>query len=397
MNRSDLLLPSYLTSHLKSCNKKRKELAAELKVSLSYISQITSGATTPADDKLVPLSDVLGAGDRLPQFLLRAAHDRAESAPVRRCYLELIKRLDAGASTNTKPARRTLEHFPVAFNPLVVVTGDKREEPPKTAADLGAVSASPIDDRYIRKLPLSFDVEKISDKVFVLADDEFLREQFGKKNLFVIGSPASNHLARKLNAASLFKFAFERTTAEDINKIVQAGMERVEKQGLPGLKILQDERISDLKFIMHEFKQGGIFDPLGVGRQRIRARSLREGVDFATISIAQNPYAESNEYVAILASGFHLPGTIHAVRFLSESGHFAKHPLGGVLEVTLDTNLSWFRRIEMANSKWDNSAYTVPEMCEALESIADDDEAPTSKEEAQALLSLIRSMTSSDV
>ena len=398
MADSERLLGSYLDKTRMERDVRQYELAKAAKVSDSYVSQVLAGTAVPSDERLAAFARVLNLEDCLPQLLLRAAHDRLpaspETAQIRLIYLHLVQQLDADAAKSGTPvAIRTLEYFPRAFQPMVIVTGDKREDPPKTPGDVGALSASPMDDRYLNAIPLPDNTEKISDKVFVVADEAYLRERFGHTNLFVIGSPASNHLARKINQHALFKFAFEQGTVEDIEGIVSGGIAEMRNRAAPGLKTYRDEKMRDLKFIMNEFKQGGIFDPLPKGRN-LRARSLRGDVDFATITIATNPCAESDEFVAIMAAGFHLPGTVHAVKLLSQPSKFTAHPFGGVLEVRMSEAV-WHERIAKADAQWDTEDYQAGDMIPALKRVGEKPDWPMSAEEARRLIELVDALSPS--
>jgi len=389
--------------------RRQKDLAARLDVSGSYVSQIESGEAIPSDERLAEIARALDAEDRLPEMLLRAAHDRvAGDTPngkeLREVYGRIISDIARKINDITRLASpRTFEHFPEAFEPLAIVTGDKREDPPKTIADLGAVSASPIDDRYLRDIPFRSKPDKISDKVFVLADDEYLKARFGTKNLLVIGSPAGNHLARKINRGALYRFAFglglyrsgsSRESADEIDAIIKEGARVKAEEGLVALKVFRDKKVGDLKFVINEFKQGGIFDPLARPRM-LRARSLRDDVDFATVTLARHPYAESHDYVAIMVGGFHLPGTVHAVRQLSRPTEFTSHPLGGVLEVRMssDEKSRWYERIEKADVQWDTPPYTLDDMRKGLEEIAGHPNWPGTAKEAAEVIKLVEAVT----
>jgi len=68
--------------------------------------------------------------------------------------------------------------FPHGFQePFAVIVGDKRENPPKNVGDLSAFSASTVDDRWIHKIGLPKTTEKISDKTFVMAPNDWLRKK----------------------------------------------------------------------------------------------------------------------------------------------------------------------------------------------------------------------------
>ena len=85
------------------------------------------------------------------------------------------------------------------------------------------------------------------------------------------------------------------------------------------------------------------------------------------ISVARNPFAESTKYVAIMVAGIHGPGTAHALRALSVHD-FRDHPLGGVIEVRIDTKKKpWGDRIHSAWWEWQTQPYDVDKLLRNLE------------------------------
>src|SRR3954453_20643829 len=117
---------------------------------------------------------------------------------------------------------KPLTDFPEGFEPLVIVTGDRREVPPLSKGDLLAYSASCIDSMY---LPLLFTGSRqmktaspivLSDKQFVTDKEPDLHRRFGETNILVIGSPAVNLLARRINQRSPFRFDISEETREEL-------------------------------------------------------------------------------------------------------------------------------------------------------------------------------------
>lgn len=390
---SGKLLPGY-TVRLRPETKLQKDLAKDIGVTASFISQAESGDTVPSDERLASWARALKAESTLPLLLLCAAHDRVSNGPeapaIRASYRRMIRGLEESAGGRGDAVRtRTLADLK-AFSPMVIVAGDKREDPPKTEGDIGALPASSQDDRYLHEVPLPSGTDKISDKVFVQLEERELRREFGKFNLLVIGSPASNHLSRIVNRHALFRFAFNRESGNEIDKLVKAA--RIEKDKGPGaLKVFRDNALRDLKFIMNEFKQGGIFDPLP-DRHKSRAKALRDGIDFATITVARNPFADNDNFVAIMAAGFHLPGTVHAVKMLSEPDRFANHPFGGVLEVKMNADAPWHEKIQRGEAKMETDPYSVDDLRKALAKISEHPEWPGIKDEATELINLVEAL-----
>jgi len=341
----------------------------------------------------VPALSAFERGERVPSTPTTIALARALSIDVRRAIAlrladvlagELpgeeedpligearlvIRDLRAMPSGIRQPARgatrseRSLRTFPQAFPDLVVVTGDKREVPPKTPGDIGAYSASPIDDRWGYALRLPPETEKVSDKEFVTAPHEELEERYGQKNILVIGSPASNHLARLLSRGCVFPFNLQPNHLEDLDRLMEELRESEDQQELAAIGA---DHQDELKRIMRWFYAYGIIDPV---RQDVVGYALPPDKDYATLSLARNPFSPEGqfEHVCILAAGFHHPGTIMAVRYLSEPANFSDRPLGGVLEVSIDTNLKWERRMRSIEAAWETPEYTFEAVLDGIE------------------------------
>ncbi len=208
---------------------------------------------------------------------------------------------------------RTFLDFPDAFPDIVVVTGDRREEPPKNAGDIGAYSASPVDDRWLMSLNLPSSAQKVSDKEFVLSSREQLCKRYGNRTLLVVGSPAANHLARIICPGAVFRFNLQSALKDELEGILQTLRTEKDREELERKK---REYSSRLKTLMRTFFAYGIMDPM-LGD--VRGFALVPDVDYATITFAVNPYSDPGDHrhVAILVAGFHHPGTAWALRCLS--------------------------------------------------------------------------------
>ncbi len=109
---------------------------------------------------------------------------------------------------------KLLTRFPEDFQPLVIVTGDRREMPPQSRGDMLAYSVSNSDVMYLNFLNLK-NALILTDKMFAVEPEEHLRRKFGQTNILVIGSPAVNLLARRINGKSIFRFAISEETYGD--------------------------------------------------------------------------------------------------------------------------------------------------------------------------------------
>lgn len=160
------------------------------------------------------LAEVL-AGDP-EEFLLLAAIQRERDAMQQSAMfastIEDLLRKAGRRSPRTHasagpPTHASLVDFPGGYTPLTIIVGDKREDEPKNAGDLFVFSSSTVDDRWLMRLGLDPETEKISDKVLMTADDAWLRERFGSTHILAIGSPASDLFTREFNECFLFRFA----------------------------------------------------------------------------------------------------------------------------------------------------------------------------------------------
>lgn len=284
---------------------------------------------------------------------------------------------------------KTLYNFPEAFQPIVVVIGDRREDPPKTMADLLAYSVSSSDILFLKHLNIG-KVDILSDKIFILEDFQTLKRKYGNTNLLVIGSPAVNLLSRKINNDSIFHFNISKDAknklklqenildnikfdqeslsiyrdilfgATSINELLIKFKHRpsIDKElKIKCKNILEQYKSTDLKRwkdLMHEFDRPGIFDPID---NTIHGASPKPYFDYGLISIAKNPFSDSNNFVSVYVAGVHAPGTAHCIKLLSNSSAFAAHPYGGVIEIEIDLYKGWTDRLYSSNVNWQTHPY----------------------------------------
>lgn len=261
---------------------------------------------------------------------------------------------------------RTLAGFPYMFTPITVVVGDRREQEPKTRGDIFALSASSAELRWLLALGLPHDTEIISDKVFRNAKVEYLIEEYGRRNLLVVGSPAANHLARLVNETAFFPFDIDPA----IRNQVEAIYKEIDQYGNDRAKLLNyalDPRVREgHRFYMNQLKRGGFIDPTYSLIRR--GDTIPFDRDYGVISICRNPYAptSSADFVSILAGGVHLPATMYAFQLLSRAREeFKDKPLGGIFNVEL-TEIDWVKRLELAKHNWSTEPYTFTDIHAAL-------------------------------
>jgi len=74
-----------------------------------------------------------------------------------------------------------------------------------------------------------------------------------------------------------------------------------------------------------------------------------------------------------MVAGFHHPGTIWALRRLSEPRNvnegFVNRPYGGVVEVKIDTEKPWEERMSKAMCSWDTDPYNQEDLLKGLDEL----------------------------
>lgn len=372
-----------------------KKLAEKTHVSSwtkQKISKIESGKSAPTLEEIFDIHEVLYA-DADPYTRDSTLRDWIVSAamcliatPDRDKANQILERIGGlfPASAGARSERQktiSLVNFPHRFSPLHIIAGDRREHHPKNRADLLCYSASMIDlifvPRICEKLP---GVRISSDKILYRMSEKWKKEELGKSNMLVIGSPAANLLARIVNKTAPFRFRLGKETRE-WQKIVEsqealalddenradafaqiASNDGAEVSHNPAdyeLGLAEDEidqlielrrrvfynpaaqNYTSLGEFMNEFRKAGFMD---AATAKIHGSVKRINNDFGIISIAKNPFSDPNQnFVCIFAAGISGAGTASLVKFLAEAdqGRFEGHPLGGVLEIPLLQNNEW--------------------------------------------------------
>ncbi len=378
--------------------KKHASVARELEVGAPTLSQWLSGASICGRPYLVKIVEAYVGGspeekkaELLRLLLLRDAerinHDRDEHWPPsgKQLATEALGEADSLiASRTTSPGKasgRTLQDFPDSFYPLAIIAGDKREasEARINVADFGAASGSPAEIRWLMKLGLRKDVEYYGDKVTMLETPEQLRDRFGQKNLLIIGSPGSNHLARRCllfpprhgwrAAVPVFRFNFDPEIISQIEGFLDDISGLSPKQLVGKKDEQQTER--NMSFWLRMLFTGGILDPSDHGRWT-RACMIPQARDFGLISMARNPFATDDKYVSVHAAGFHMFGTAHALRMLAQPELFSAHPLGGIVRVDMNLQDEFATRFDHSTAAWDpDSDYDTAKVLAGLKLLRD--------------------------
>lgn len=365
VSQAKQLFATALSQARRSARLSQQVLSEKAGLSRVMIAKYEGAKATPDSDKAVELAIALGADPA--QFMLIANVQRLANAtplrePVFKRMWDLVQRHSQlpRRTISGPPNHLSLVDFPAAFTPLTIIVGARREEIPQNVGDLFAFSASTVDDRWIFKLGLPEDTEKICDKAVISAwagkvkDEAWIQEHLGNRHVMFIGSGASNLCSRQWNKHFLFPFAVAKAT-EDSWQQQKKDIWRLEKPA--DLSTKRDALRADLKQTMRMFKLPGFID--------FNYMHLKLGIDpsfnldFGVVSLGTNPFAKpGTPYFAILAAGVHHPGTALAVRHLGDPRHFIRHPLGGILEIHVPgrkhvpQTVKWHDRIEKSDAIW---------------------------------------------
>jgi transcriptional regulator with XRE-family HTH domain len=308
-------------------------------------------------------------------------------------FIETHKRnAPTSANTRFKFGLLTLADWPWGFDePIIVLVGDRRENPPHTIADLLASSGSPGDLFYFSSLKLSDKTLIRSDKVTKLGTKEFF-EDLGEHHLLIIGSPAVNLAARAVNSHACFSFIVSKDAIDS-----ESAFEQVLKKEAWDPDVLEnylDVESKNLEIgkwarkrrhMINDFARSGIMDPVNYAGPR----GLHPGAnDFGVVTLCKHPW--SNSKVAILAAGIRGPGTAASLKMLAEPNAFEDRPLGGVFRVRVPNEAPWASRYTMLKPKWDTHSYSVQAYENSVKGLAADAGGEWSRKEVLGLLEILK-------
>jgi hypothetical protein len=299
---------------------------------------------------------------------------------------------------------KSLKGFPGDFQPLIIVTGDRREVPPLSKGDVLAYSFSSTDVMYLNSIKYQEKKDTfndglvVSDKQFVTDDEETLRHRFGSTNILVIGSPAVNLLARRINESCSFRFSISEETKKELQEqndlmdelITDDDELFIYHQCLEGILDADTmlKRYVDLnphidelrekantivrhfkqtmvyrhlpthsrpvRYLMHKLDKPGIYD---THSNTNRGEAIGPYMDYGLITILQNPFSDGEDYSIIYVAGVHGPGTAIGVRMLGEKGMFESHPSGGVYQVKIKRVANYYEKIQQSTGIWETPGY----------------------------------------
>ena len=370
------------------------ELAERLSTSRTTIQHVEAGHRNGSLEMLEGIHKVLSPEEPVSVWVLasleRTVSTRGGLREETRSALkaDLMTAIEAvmPATADGGQIERSLATFPRGFEPVTVVVGDRREDPPISRGDLLVGSASTEDVRYLLSLGLTDQRSVLrTDKIIVnTSNQDDVARAFGNTNLLVVGSPFVNFAARAVNMSSAFRFEplatlrawldnLDSITGVEGSELAAFGkMSTGQTEGHGGDNSISDERREELQQLVarlwqdpsaetlrEAYRPSGLIDPV----QNVRHPTNRgSSVSYGLVSLSRNPFSTKGNHVAVTVAGVHLPGTAMALRALAE-GDFAHHPYGGVIQVVHPsggTQDAWW--------SWATRRYSATDLIDALES-----------------------------
>ncbi|MBO0719899.1 MAG: hypothetical protein J2P41_03700 [Blastocatellia bacterium] len=304
----------------------------------------------------------------------------------------------------------TLERFPHAFSPLIVITGSGRSLPPRNLEELFRTNKQSHDLTFLCRLNLDPSTLVIPDRFLITLTKKQRVELLRDKHILSDGGPLVNVITRYLCQTSVFSFHFHERHREfnDIfdyiqekNILISAAHFKHFYQclndpelGLSATNEAEDlsksdqRRISELAAeirkkadvpngtyadIMQIFMPQQIFDPA-----RLRLSAQLDTEDIGIISMGPNPWDQDDkgnlryQRTAVIAAGWHGLGSAHSMAMLAEPNNFLHRPLGGFFKVTEGQKFpsTAYSRFIEAKASWDDElltpAYTIASIRESL-------------------------------
>lgn len=311
--------------------------------------------------------------------LLHEAVELLANTPMRRLT----------SSSSPRPLA-SLADFP-GSDPFTIILGDRRESRATSAAECLIYSGSITDAIYLPHLGSAISNASIeSDKLLVRMPHHFLvnMPEIAERNLLIVGSPAANWGARILNDGAVFPFRIDQNVVDRGRRLISD--QRMQDRNFASLFWESAQTITDnranlenttvsgsllderwrkdaislandvlegtsAKAVMNRFRALGILDPAD---EENHGTSYHQANDFAVVTLARNPYCESDRYRAVICGGIHGPGTATALReLLVNPASFVDRPLGAVLEININVDLDWRTRFRSATATFQTKEY----------------------------------------
>jgi hypothetical protein len=309
----------------------------------------------------------------------------------------------------------TLDRFPEAFQPLVVIVGGyfgKIGRDPDHISDLFRQSQNVSNLHYLLRLNLPPETEIVSDRLLLeLHDDpERADELLGSKHVLVIGSPLVNVVSRHLvlNKKLIFNFVFNKQAyllgKNFYDDMIKSRLfENLASVVL--LRKLMDARTEEFEEISSRASEPSSLDKARIEkivlsiRQRIGAPEanhdsvtdlfrpsnifspfssllLHAGADtnhqHGVISLGENIWSKIShgtpKHALVFVGGTHELSTAIALRDLSAKEALVDYPLGGILE-TISGNAPGPKRVTGVGSKWITEKYQAHNLLNKIDRV----------------------------
>lgn len=211
---------------------------------------------------------------------------------------------------------------------FLILAGDRRERPAKTAGDMFVATPSIDDLCHVLKFDWPQSALLRGDKIMCWEyenKDSIVR----KRNLFVVGSPKVNIAALMANAGSLFSFKLDQSLYKERLESAYRDYHNLR----PNNQAFLDWSNTDKgKYILNHYPNRlGIRemdDPINTSDCCI----ANDTESYGLISFARHPFVEDGEHYALLVAGIDLCATLTITgKFFDVD--FSERPFGGVIRV----------------------------------------------------------------
>ena len=242
---------------------------------------------------------------------------------------------------------------------VTVVVGDRREKPPETPGDFFAQTSSTRDLTWIFRWGFSRDSLVWNDKIVsATKDDRHLPDPVRLRDLIIIGSPFCNLMARKVNRVACFPL--------NIDPDVVSSFDRAEAEirgwlrGDLRLKAKMAE-YADYDKRVKRLTGRGFIDVISNDAEAGVFKS--HNTDYAAVTPCRHPYDGSK--VALFVAGLHLPGTMAAMRVISDPSFFYERPFGGILKMDIPDGDDWYEKLMLIEPEWFTPPYSKEDFFQA--------------------------------
>ncbi|MBF0345151.1 MAG: hypothetical protein HQL06_13095 [Nitrospirae bacterium] len=216
---------------------------------------------------------------------------------------------------------------------LVIIIGDRRENPPSTIGDLFILSPSIDDLSHVFQMNWPPNSVLRGDKLVCWNLDS--SREINDNHIFVVGSPKVNIAAFKINENSIFNFAIDDNDKKEIETFQSrfSTKEANDKSFLEWVNSEEGKKLIDKD--PNNLQVVCINDTFNEGK-RIYANKHRN-VTYGLISFASHLNNNNKSKLSVFIAGIDLTATLTITREFFKI-NFSDHMFGGIIKVNYSTS-----------------------------------------------------------